>query len=395
MTGITLGLDRISLLLEAIGNPQNNFKSIHITGSNGKGSTGNYITHLLDNAAHFSSPHLKYQHDSIKINRKSVSHDTFSSVLHYVTQINSKNLIKCSNFEILTAVAFKIFANEQVQLAIIEVGLGGLTDATNCLPPPLICVFTPISMEHTEFLGNTIQEIAENKSGIIKKGVQAAVVAYQPYKEALEVIKAKADNCNATLFCVDINQDSPGEGYQRENIATALKVIEVLNKYVISSFSSPNPDVDKLLKLKYPGRLDHKKYKERSILIDGCHNLSGASKFSEYVCQKYSSKKIVWVFACSSTKNGNEILQALIKNKTDDIVIPTIFKTPDGMQWVVPKPPSEISKICHEIGVKCVDGEILGIFEALDIAVSYSNDFQIVVCGSLYLVSEIYKLLYP
>jgi folylpolyglutamate synthase/dihydropteroate synthase len=240
---------------------------------------------------------------------------------------------------------------------------------------------TSISIDHTEFLGSTIESISAHKAGIIKEGVKAVVVAPQKHPQSIPIFQ-KAAKFPVYLVVVD---EHVGRGYQKENIATALKVLSVLNDLQLGY--NIVPDVEKLLDLKFPGRLDTIRYKSKEILVDGCHNEAGALAFSSYI-KSINTGPICYIFAASSTKKVESILRIIVS--LDDILIPVLFDTPQGMAWVKPKPISDITKTCSELGVHTID--VNGnLNDALDKAIEL--DRKVVICGSLYLVSSVYRLL--
>ena len=167
--GIKPGLERISALLNFLGNPEKKFQSIHITGTNGKGTTAVHFSSIFKESnyktALYTSPHLVNFNERIQINGKQIPDDVLVSYASDLTRIQEK--FNATFFELTTAIAFKYFAENNVDIAIVEAGMGGINDATNVLSP-LLSVITPISLDHQEYLGNTLQEIAIDKSGIIK-----------------------------------------------------------------------------------------------------------------------------------------------------------------------------------------------------------------------------------
>lgn len=169
--GMKLGLDNITSLLEYLGNPQKNFKSFHVAGTNGKGSTTSFMASILMEAGYrtglYTSPHFIRFNERVRVNGVEIP-DQY--IVEFISGINGFIVIhKPTFFEVTTALAFKYFSDEKVEYAAIETGLGGRLDATNVLAP-LASVITSISLEHTEILGDTLEKIAFEKGGIIKRG---------------------------------------------------------------------------------------------------------------------------------------------------------------------------------------------------------------------------------
>ena len=209
--GIKPGLEKIQLLLDCLGNPEKDFKAIHVAGTNGKGSTVALASSVLVEAGYkvgvFTSPHLKRITERFKINEVEISENDFAiigeKVLNVIDELAKSGHETPTHFEVLTAMGFLYFSMEKVDFAVIEVGLGGRLDSTNVLKPEL-CYITSISYDHTEVLGDTIEKIAAEKAGIIKKDCLVAVYP-QTYKVAEEVIKEKILREGATAVFTSNN----------------------------------------------------------------------------------------------------------------------------------------------------------------------------------------------
>ncbi|MGD1318679.1 bifunctional folylpolyglutamate synthase/dihydrofolate synthase [Chryseobacterium sp. 2R14A] len=234
------GLDNIKRLCDFFGNPQDKIKCIHIGGTNGKGSTSNMLSSVLQEAGYktglYNSPHLIDFTERIKVNGKNCDKEF---VYNFIQKL--KNLpedIRPSFFEFTTIMAFEYFYEQNVDFAIIEVGLGGRLDSTNIITP-LVSAITNVQLDHQNILGNTIEEIAGEKAGIIKNNIP--IISGDEYEVVKNIIKAKADKENApyidaTLLNTDLKSDLKGN-YQEKNIKVVLALIEELNKlnFIISS----------------------------------------------------------------------------------------------------------------------------------------------------------------
>ena len=192
--GSKLDLSRITEMLERLGNPQDEIKAIHVAGTNGKGSVSSMISRILIEAGYktglYTSPHLERYNERYKINNEEISDDAFGEYIERVKLCADDmdgGAGRPTVFEQLTAAAFLYFADQKVDYAVIEVGLGGRFDATNVIKKPVLSVITSISLDHTEFLGNTIESIAFEKGGIIKKG--CPTVLYRQDRRVYDVIK--------------------------------------------------------------------------------------------------------------------------------------------------------------------------------------------------------------
>lgn len=232
-TAYKANLDNILLLSDHLNKPHLNFKSIHVAGTNGKGSTSHMMASALQESGYkvglYTSPHLKDFRERIKINGACISED---KVVEFITANKSfLEVNQLSFFEMTVGMAFKYFSDEQVDIAVIEVGLGGRLDATNIITPK-VSVITNIGLDHVQFLGDTLEKIATEKAGIIKKCVPVVIGQTQP--ETSTVFKKIAKDCNAPIYFADQEQyqdytsDLKGS-YQKHNIKTALKVFDLLN----------------------------------------------------------------------------------------------------------------------------------------------------------------------
>jgi len=187
--GIKLGLERIEAFLKFVGNPEKRFKSVIVAGTNGKGSTASMIERILRQEGYktglYTSPHLVCFNERFKIRGKEISDDVLVKLVTKIKNKMDKSGIELSYFEFITAIAFEYFANLGVEIAVLEVGMGGRLDATNVVLP-LVSVITNIAIEHEQFLGTTIAQIAEEKAGVIKEEVP--VVTAEQNKDALHII---------------------------------------------------------------------------------------------------------------------------------------------------------------------------------------------------------------
>lgn len=224
-------LDNITFLCNLLGNPQNQLKAIHVAGTNGKGSTCNILSSIFQESGYktglFSSPHIIDFRERIRINGEMIPKE---EVIDFVRNYQQEFLnIKPSFFEWSTALAFYYFAKEKVDIAIIETGLGGRLDSTNILSP-ILSVITSIGIDHTSFLGDTLEEIAFEKGGIIKPNTP--VVLGEQILPTISTFKKIAQKNNAPVYIANIQEDQPSSsllgGFQQYNVATSLKCIEVL-----------------------------------------------------------------------------------------------------------------------------------------------------------------------
>ena len=248
---INLGLERILAVLNLLGNPQDKLKCIHVAGTNGKGSVCAIIDAILSKAGMktglYTSPHIFDYTERIKINGIDISQNDFAKYVLQICDLADKHNIHLTEFEILTAVMFKYFADNNVDVVVLETGLGGRFDATNVIKSNLCSVITHIDLDHTERLGNTKSKIAFEKAGIIKP--DSPVFTCEGYEE----IKDKADECNSLFVLVTPFEDTTNLALkgscQQENLSLALAAVRYLFPQI-----SENTIQQALKEVKHPCR---------------------------------------------------------------------------------------------------------------------------------------------
>lgn len=383
---INLGLDRISKLLDIIGNPQDKIKTIHIAGTNGKGSVCAMLNNILINAelkvGLYTSPHLVNYTERIKINNKEISQNDFGKYVFEICKIADDNKIDLTEFEILTASAFKYFTDNNVDIAIIETGLGGRYDATNIIKRPLTSIITSISLDHTDRLGSTIEQIAYEKAGIIKKN---STVITSTFNNGFKTIKQVATDKNATLIPVEeqteinfingknlINYNNKQIEfsllglYQKENVALVLKTIELLQNIPFTAIKQG------LETIKWSARLEY--IKEKNLLIDGAHNPDAARELRKSLDYYFKDEKRIFIYSTINTKDYSEITKILFR--PNDEVYYLDFNYYNAVKF------EEFSKVypfAKQIN-KTQLNEILA-----------KNDLKILT-GSLYMIGEMYEI---
>jgi dihydrofolate synthase/folylpolyglutamate synthase len=253
---ISLGLERIGAIMEILGNPQDNLKVIHVAGTNGKGSVCAMLNQILIEAGYdcglYTSPHLFSYCERIKINNKDIEQDIFDKEVYNVSKIAQENGIHLTEFEILTAVAFKYFNDNSTDIVVLETGLGGRLDATNIIKNPLVSIIASIDFDHKERLGDTIEKIAAEKGGIIKNS-RPAIIGYNNL--GIKVIQELAKN----LFVVKESKSHStallGQ-HQKENLALVLGALQCLELNVTQDAIKRG-----LENVKWKYRLEYKKEK--------------------------------------------------------------------------------------------------------------------------------------
>ncbi|WP_225446817.1 folylpolyglutamate synthase/dihydrofolate synthase family protein [Streptacidiphilus sp. PB12-B1b] len=347
-------LDRIAALMDILGEPQRSFPSIHITGTNGKTSTARMIEQLLRHfelrTGRYTSPHVELVTERISLDGEPISAErfveTWEDIKPYVAMVDAAQPFPMSFFEIVTAMAYAAFADAPVDVAVVEVGLGGRWDATNVIDAP-VSVIAPISLDHTHLLGDTTGKIAEEKSGIVKKG-GLAVVAQQPL-DAAETILRRAVEVDAVVaregmeFGV-VHRDIALGGqllslrgisgheytdvfvplhgaHQAQNAALALAAVEGF--FGVGTAREQPLDVDKVRAafagVSSPGRLEVVR-SSPTIVLDAAHNPAGALATAEAISESFGFTRLIGVVSTSGDKDSAGLLEALEPVLTEVVV---------------------------------------------------------------------------
>lgn len=407
---IELGLARIGRLLEHTNLP---WKAIHVAGTNGKGSICAYISAMLHAAdvscGRFTSPHLIDRWDCITINQTVVRKALFQEVEGHVKQYNTNNDIGASEFEILTATAFEIFNREKSEVGVVEVGLGGRLDATNVLQNTSVTVISKIGLDHQSLLGNSLEEIAYQKAGIMRPGVPC-VVDNTNEPGVLDVLDRYAREIGAGPLIKVPRYDNTTSPLQEFLEKNSLELHQQVNlhcafeaaKKILTQIRPQQNPLDLLqaaVKAPWRGRLQKQSIesltgRKEDVLIDGAHNGQSAEVLGSYVNHKlrHGAQCVTWVLAASRGKDLEELLRPLVRN--GDNVVAVEFGAVDGMPWVQPARSREILEMVRrgtELGEHVDAGtDVLG---ALRWSNKTANGGPLVIAGSLYLVSDVLRLL--
>lgn len=369
---INLGLDRISELLDLLGNPQDKIKCIQVAGTNGKGSVCTILASLLKEAGFktglYLSPHIFDYTERISINGIPISKIQFAKYYSMIVDLAEKNEIFLTEFEILTVIMFKYFCDEKAEVVIVETGLGGRFDATNVLKTNLCSVITHIDLDHTDRLGDTKEKIAFEKAGIIKPN--SLVITAEGY----EAIKDKSDEMNAMLILVSPCEDREytealslkGE-HQKENLSLALSAIQTIfpkiNKQTI---------LTALKKVKNPCRFQY--IKEKNLIIDGAHNPNCFQALRKNLDLYFPNIKRNYIFGCLNTKNVKEMVSYIESDSELNELYIYQFNNPKSCTF------KEISGLCS---ISCK--ELTDSREVSNIA----KEHLTVICGSFYMINEL------
>lgn len=368
---IKLGLERVQEALNLLGNPQKKMQFIHIAGTNGKGSVCAMLSAVLGaqgtKVGLFTSPHVFEYTERIKINDVEIYKDVFATKLIEIVELAEKNDIHLTEFEILAVVAFDYFAQNKVDLVILETGLGGRLDATNVIENNICSIISHIDLDHTERLGDTIEKIAFEKAGIIKENCP---VVLNENNLGLEVIQKVAKEKKSKVITAKPAQnlkieDSALNGtYQQENLALVLCAIEILNERGLEI--SKDEIKQGLKNVKHPCRFEY--LKEQNILIDGAHNPNGTKALRESLDARFPNQKFRFIFGCLNNKKYEEMMQNLF-TENDEIYF-YHFDNPNSCNY------EELSAAC------CFASNRFEDFKKDDSTLT-------VICGSFYMIKEL------
>lgn len=333
--GIKPGLSRIEYLLKVLDNPQNKLKTVHIAGTNGKGSTVTFLSNILQQyglkVGTFTSPYIEIFNERIAINGQFITDQELDDVVAVIKPIvlkmdEEEALANITEFEILTAIGFYYFNEKSVDIALIEVGLGGLYDSTNIITPLISAIIT-IGLDHQDILGDTLAKIAKEKAGIIKSGVP--VVIGSPIgmpDEAYDVIVDEANHHHAPLYqstadeVFDLNLHGQ---YQQENAALAVKLFDILSDQLLL-FVDEEKIAKGLKQAFWPARMESLD----GYILDGAHNIPAIKRL---VSEFNGEQKVNVLFSALQRKDFYEMIQLLQQIPNVNLTLST-FDYPKSIQ---------------------------------------------------------------
>uniref|UniRef100_D8PW76 Dihydrofolate synthetase n=1 Tax=Schizophyllum commune (strain H4-8 / FGSC 9210) TaxID=578458 RepID=D8PW76_SCHCM len=439
---IDLSLDRIRLLAEHLPYTR---PTIHIAGTNGKGSVSAITSSILSAArlsvGRFNSPHLVSIYDCIALNGKPVDAETYNRVRQEVETANASHGTRLSNFELLTLTALRIFEHAAVDVAVIEVGMGGRLDATNVISDDcvLVSALCAVDLDHQAFLGNTVEAIAREKAGIGRRG-KPLVLGRQKHPEVLDAVKEVAEAGGIPLIVarsareggwnreVDatpspLSDDFAGlpprpfplhGAHQLDNLGLATAIMSAARERKPEWSITAQAIADGVRSVSWPGRLSFHRIaidgKKLTILVDGAHNPASAETLAQFVadellgrCRGAERVTVNYILGLSHSppKTPKQTLSALLPPRGPDglqvdvnvALVP--FTQPEGMPWVVHTPPEVMQEVVKEL----VPGADTFVStesqpEALQQALRWvrAKGGITVLAGSLYLVADFYRL---
>jgi len=412
--GIKFGLDNISRLVSELGNPHKLFRTLHVGGTNGKGSTSAIAASILQaagfNVGLFTSPHLISFTERIRINGAEIPEPDVVGLAEELRDVASRiDDFSPTFFEVVTAMALLYFSRQKIDIALMEVGMGGRLDATNIISPD-VCVITQISYDHMEFLGKTLREIAQEKAGIIKKGIPVVTAHQEP--ESMDVIKTKSKENDADLYAYGsefssqlCREDTSGIHFdyrdaptqiddlylplagihQMHNASVAIKAVSLVSQPMTDRFIKEG-----LERTKWPGRLEYIHH-DPPVLIDGAHNPAAAAVLSQTLQNIFlkTYKRIILILGIMGDKDIAGILKPLLPLASHSILTRPSYTRAAS--------PETLARIAESMGFSSIHTAHT-VKDALEMGMNDARNFQlgsalIVVTGSFYTIGEAKEVL--
>lgn len=396
------GLERISALCEKLGNPQDELKFIHVAGTNGKGSFCSMIDSVLRAAGYktglFTSPYIKVFNERMQFCGENIADDELAEITEYVKPYADSMEDKPTEFELITAIGFEYFKRKKCDVVILEAGMGGRLDSTNIIKSSLLSVITGISLDHTAFLGDTVEKIAAEKAGIIKEN--GDVLFGGNSKSVEEVIEAKAAEMNADYHFADktsldiVSSDLTGSTfnylgfkevklpllglYQPSNAANVLCALEILKR---KGFNVSEEAVRAgLLAARWPARFEIIS-RDPLIIFDGAHNPEGIETAVTSIKRYFGDQKV-------------SILTGVMKDKDYNYIAGKFAEISDRAFTITPQnpralPAEDYAKVLEGVGIKATS--YASVAAALDDAKKYAKETStaLLCLGSLYMYCEV------
>lgn len=397
--GSRLGLERITELMHLLGDPQDELRCVHIAGTNGKGSTAAMLASVLTEAGYktglYTSPYIYRFHERMQINGVEISDEALAALAEKIKPQVERMADQPTEFEIITAMAFLYFREQNCDVVVLEVGLGGRLDSTNIIRAPEAAVITSIGLDHTDVLGDTPEAIAGEKAGIIKGG--APVVLAHQSRQVEEVIRAKCGEAASALTVTDETQLVPVSGsldgqvfhyrdrrglvislagrHQLQNAALVLDTVDVLRQkgYLIAEEAIRRG----LQKARWPGRLEVLRQKPL-FLVDGAHNPKGVEALADFLRQNLNGEKVTF-------------LMGVMADKDDSAMIAETAPFAARYITVTPENPRALSASVLKEHIEAVfAGEVTAAASVEDgLRLALAGDGGVCAFGSLYMIGAI------
>ncbi|HIT90349.1 MAG TPA: bifunctional folylpolyglutamate synthase/dihydrofolate synthase [Candidatus Merdenecus merdavium] len=403
--GSCLGLERITELMDSLGNPQRSLRFIHVAGTNGKGSVCAMLSEILIKAGYktglYTSPYIYNFNEQIRVNGVNISDQELIELVEIVKPYVDVMKEKPTEFELVTAIAFLHYQKVGCEIVVLEVGLGGRLDSTNVISAPEVAIITNIGLEHTELLGNTLEEIAREKGGIIKPGTTA--ILGSDISSVQKTVQSICNDQGVMLRCIDRNQFEQISGnlegqllnykgwkeiklgllgsYQCENVMIVLEVVEVLRKKKM--VISEKAVYSALETVKWPGRFEVLTHAPLCI-VDGAHNPDGVKILMRDLRNHFPNRKITFIIGVMQDKDYEKML---------------CMAAPLAEKFITVTPPIERALPSAELNIelkKYFHGEVIEadrLEQALCQVLGESDNKSIIcVFGTLYMIGAVQKV---
>ena len=399
--GMMPGLERITDLLEKMGNPQNTMKYVHIAGTNGKGSTAAMTASILRKAGYctglYTSPYIYQFGERMQVNGEMISDSELVEITEYVKPLADSMVESPTEFELTTAIGFEFFKRKGCDIVVLEVGLGGLLDATNVIPCPEVAVITNIGLDHTDILGNTLEEIAVNKAGIIKENGNAVIYRGKPSVEAVfeqtcaernvklkkanfAGLKSKAHDLFEQVFDFgdykDLHLPLLGD-HQLHNAAVVLAVAETL---IEKGWKITRENIyDGIRDVSWPGRFDIVS-RDPLFIIDGGHNPQCLEALVKNIEDYLKGRRVIALTGVLADKDYGDMYRPVMP-----LIEEFVCVTPPNPRRL---PATELAMHLTGAGAKATACETVA--EGVRKAIALAKDDGAVLCfGSLYTIGDI------
>lgn len=399
-------LNRVKNLMHYLGNPQDKLNYVHIAGTNGKGSTSSFCFSMLKEAGYnvglFTSPYVQKFNERIQTSNGHISDDDVAQIIKKIHDIIKRNFDEDNSptwFECLTAMGFVYFDIKKCEVVVLEVGIGGTIDSTNIIKTPYVSVITTINYDHMELLGNTLEEIAEKKAGIIKENGTAVV--YPQCESVLDVFRNKCKEINTKIIEVSKNNVNEEEynlngikftykdynlqtkmlgKYQMYNASVAVEAIEVLRSkgFIISKENILNG----ILKSSWPGRMEIVNNLPL-LIIDGAHNIQGTLNLVTNLKVLCPNKKFVFIVGVLSKKDYKSMIEPFFEIAKEFVTVtPRVFHS-EGLLA------EDLANDIKKLGYNAKHASSIEIAIQMAISIADENNCHICAFGSLYYIGLI------
>ncbi len=410
------GLKRVKLMLEKLGNPQEKVKVIHIAGTSGKGSTATIVAALLQAHGYkvglHVKPHLYDIRERFQINSQLITETEFvknaDTFFSFMESVNNAGYGKMTYYEVVVSFAYYIFYQKKVDYAVVETGLGGTYDGSNVVSnQSKVCVITSIGFDHTEVLGNTIKEIASQKAGIIHRGNMVFSLSQTP--EINTVMKERAASVGAAVQFVTEGKDFTKEpfsftnnsitlqsihlnllgDFQRVNTAMALTAVCYVS--VRDSFQLSEEKIRQTLTtISIPGRFDKISFKGKTLLLDGAHNVQKVEAFLKSLKKEYGSGTFSFLLSFKEGKDVKEMVKQIVPFAKKIVLTDFYDSTIDFVSTSVDL--QLLAELIRNEGFEDIT-IVSHSSDSIEKIIDNTEDELLVVTGSFYLISNIYKSL--